>query len=479
MRLYTQLGMIGLVVLAGRPTDLVAKRRDAVVVDATNQPGADLNDILRNNGWTILNLPNNIYKPGKLFRPDSSSSEGSCIDAEPITGDLPSIEAQGSKGFVVDVGANAGPIGGSVGVQATSFKLKSTTDVEQAVIEGMDMQLNDKCIAHLADLQAKGHSLQGWFVVQETARARVKEVKCSSQEAVVKLRAMWIARGELGEMSDCVQSTEMDGVIAYKARPVLELLPVSAVSRMPDIAPQQTENGQATPSSVKNSVGMYFVKIPAGSFVMGCTAEQGSDCFDDEKPAHKVTLNRSFYMQTTEVTQGQWKSVMGSNPSRFSGCNACPVEMVSWDDAVAFARKLSVQEGLSGGSAYRLPTEAEWEYAARAGQGTKYAGSNSLDAVAWYKGNSGSKTHPVGQQSPNAWGLYDMSGNVYEWTADWWGRYSRRHTTNPEGASSGRRVLRGGGWDFTAANARVANRGNFLPVYRFNILGFRLARTIP
>jgi formylglycine-generating enzyme required for sulfatase activity len=229
-----------------------------------------------------------------------------------------------------------------------------------------------------------------------------------------------------------------------------------------------------------NSVGMSFVEIPMGSFVMGCTAEQGSDCADDEKPAHNVTLSRSFYMQTTEVTQGQWRAVMGSNPSQFSSCDDCPVEQVSWVDAFMFARKLSAKEGLSGASAYRLPTEAEWEYAARAGQGTKYAGSNSLDSVAWHGDNSGSKTHPVGQKLPNAWGLYDMAGNVWEWTADWYGGYSSGDTTNPDGVLHGIiRVFRGGSWFSDPSGARVAYRSGRKPDYRLNRLGFRLLRTIP
>jgi hypothetical protein len=148
---------------------------------------------------------------------------------------------------------------------------------------------------------------------------------------------------------------------------------------------------------------------------------------------------------------------------------------VTWNDAVAFAQKLSDKEGLSGESAYRLPTEAEWEYAARAGQGTKYAGSDDVDAVAWHKGNSGSKTHPVGQKPPNAWGLYDMTGNVFEWTLDWYGDYLSDAPTNPKGASDGSyRVKRGGSWFRVPRYARVALRFKFAPKYVYYDVGLRL-----
>jgi formylglycine-generating enzyme required for sulfatase activity len=220
-----------------------------------------------------------------------------------------------------------------------------------------------------------------------------------------------------------------------------------------------------------------MVFVGGGTFTMGCTAEQGTDCYDREKPAHEVTV-RDFYIGKYEVTQAEWKAVMGRNPlfhkSNFEGDNL-PVERVSWNDAQEFIRKLNTMTGKN----YRLPTEAEWEYAARGGsqsRGFKYSGSNSIGDVAWYSENSGSKTHPVGTKRANELGIYDMTGNVWEWVQDWFGGYSSGSQTNPVGPSSGSdRVFRGGSWSPVAGDARVSFRGGFVPGDRIVFLGFRLA----
>jgi formylglycine-generating enzyme required for sulfatase activity len=235
-----------------------------------------------------------------------------------------------------------------------------------------------------------------------------------------------------------------------------------------------------------------LVRIPAGSFTMGSPAsESGRD--SDENPV-SVRLTTSYLMMESEVTQGMWQAVMGNNPSSFSGCgSSCPVEQVSWLDAVAFANAVSAREGLrpayqvSGESVswdrsangYRLPTEAEWEYAARGGQSYVYAGSNSVDAVAWYGANSGSTTHPVCQKQRNGYGLCDLTGNVWEWTWDWYGG-PLTGGTDPQGSASGSsRVNRGGSWDYFASNVRVANRRSNSPGNRNDYLGFRLVRPVP
>ena len=188
--------------------------------------------------------------------------------------------------------------------------------------------------------------------------------------------------------------------------------------------------------------GTEFVWVPAGEFRMGSTSSEASD---DERPRTRVRISRGFYLGKYKVTQELWQAVMGTDPSHFSGCDRCPVESVSWHDAQAFIAKLNER---TGGDRYRLPTEAEWEYAARAG--TKGDGfPEALDAIAWHKGNSGDRTHPVGQKAPNAWGLHDMLGNVSEWVQDWYGDYPGGRVTDPRGPSAGRhdlRVYRGCSW---------------------------------
>ena len=220
------------------------------------------------------------------------------------------------------------------------------------------------------------------------------------------------------------------------------------------------------------STGMEFVWVPKGCFRMGST-----DGEPDEKPVHEVCVD-GFWMGKYEVIQAEWREVMGSNPSKFKG-DRNPVEQVSWEDAQAFIQKLNASS--SGTGKLRLPTEAEWEYAARSGgREETYAGGDDLDRVGWYDKNSGGETHPVGGKAPNGLGLYDMSGNVWEWCADWKGEYSSGKVTNPTGPAGGSwRVNRGGGWNIIARGCRAAFRGNLPPRNRFSNLGFRLVRTIP
>ena len=215
-----------------------------------------------------------------------------------------------------------------------------------------------------------------------------------------------------------------------------------------------------------------MVYVEGGTFTMGATSEQQNPD-DDEKPTHRVSLS-SFYIGKYEVTQALWKAVMGSNPSNWKGDNL-PVEKVSWNDCQTFLRKLNTMTGKN----FRLPTEAEWEFAARGGnrsRGYQYSGSNVLSDVAWYDDNSGSKTHNVGTKAPNELSIYDMSGNVWEWCQDWKGSYSSSTQTNPKGPSSGsNRVGRGGGWNSFARYCRVAYRIIIAPDNGGSGLGLRLA----
>ncbi len=225
-----------------------------------------------------------------------------------------------------------------------------------------------------------------------------------------------------------------------------------------------------------NGVSFDMIMVEGGTFTMGATSEQGSDAYRDEKPTHKVTLS-SFMIGKYEVTQALWRAVMGGNPSYFKGDNL-PVEEVSWNDCQTFIKKLNSLTGKN----FRLPTEAEWEYAARGGnksRGYKYAGGDNIDDVAWYYGNSGNKTHAVGTKQPNELGLYDMSGNVYEWCSDRKGSYRSTSQTNPTGATSVffhfTRVNRGGCWSSSAGRCRVSYRGLNAPDYSDYLLGLRLA----
>ncbi|MDE5742823.1 MAG: SUMF1/EgtB/PvdO family nonheme iron enzyme [Bacteroidales bacterium] len=240
------------------------------------------------------------------------------------------------------------------------------------------------------------------------------------------------------------------------------------------------------PDYVETAFGMELpmVAVQGGGFMMGATSEQGRDYDSDERPVHQVMLD-GFYIGRFEVTQAQWNAVMGTNPSYFKGDDNRPVEKVSWHDAIEFCDKLSAMTGKK----YRLPTEAEWEYAARGGQqsdGTKYAGSNTISDVAWYHDNSynlGAShpdygTHPVGSKMPNGLGLYDMSGNVWEWCSDWYDEdyYDVSPVVNPLNLAGGEanRVLRGGSWRNHARDARVSIRFSVALGNQENGIGFRI-----
>ncbi|MBN2497334.1 MAG: SUMF1/EgtB/PvdO family nonheme iron enzyme [Deltaproteobacteria bacterium] len=279
---------------------------------------------------------------------------------------------------------------------------------------------------------------------------------------------------------------------------------------------EQARPGSGEPAE---SLPAGFVEIPAGRFTMGSPA--GEPGRGEDETQHQVTISRPFLLQTTEVTQGQYRALMGENPSHFSACgDGCPVEQVSWQDATAYANAMSRKEGLEecyskdrfkglGCKGYRLPTEAEWEYAARAGSaGAIYAGpltlraehdAPELDPIAWYGGNSGvgyqggvdcsgwsgkqyaassCGTQPAGKKRPNAWGLCDMLGNVWEWCHDWYGAYPAGSVTDPLGPSAGQyRVNRGSGACHAARYCRSAQRGRGTLDYRTFGVGFRLARS--
>ena len=247
-----------------------------------------------------------------------------------------------------------------------------------------------------------------------------------------------------------------------------------------------TNNGNKTAScavtvtesviTITHPAESEMIAVAGGTFIMGTSAEQDNESAADERPPHQVTLN-SFYIGKYEVTQGQWKAIMGDNPSKFKLGDAYPVENVNWDDVQEFTRRLND----STGKQYRLPTEAEWEYAARGGNKNspyKYSGGDNASDVAWHSGNSGS-TKPVGGKSPNALGIYDMSGNVSEWCSDWYNKdyYANSPISNPQGPQSGfsTRVYRGGCWNQMVINCRITARAAEVPTSPNESRGFRLA----
>ena len=250
---------------------------------------------------------------------------------------------------------------------------------------------------------------------------------------------------------------------------------ISIKAKNINIIPKQLLDNTESLEYNETTMGLNInmIKIKGGTFVMGCTNEQGSDCIDGEKPSHSVTLN-SYYIGKYEVTQKQWKEVMGNNPSSFKNCEKCPVEHVSWIDIQEFLKKLNTKTGKT----YDLPTEAQWEFASRGGnesKGYKYSGSNVLEDVAEYLGNNNKSTKPVGGKIPNELGLFDMSGNVLEWCADFYGNYDNNSKTNPKGANSGSsHIYRGGSWVKNSQFCRLSYRNRLSADGRYNDLGFRL-----
>jgi formylglycine-generating enzyme required for sulfatase activity len=261
---------------------------------------------------------------------------------------------------------------------------------------------------------------------------------------------------------------ELVGAIR-QAKPKQEAL--APATEEPAPRPAAKPRALAAPGStqVNPRDGLTYVWIPPGNFQMGCSPGD-SECIPWETPAHTVTITRGFWIGQTEVTQAAYQRVMGTNPSHFHG-DGLPVESVTWDEAQSYCRTVGM----------RLPTEAEWEYAARAG--SKASRYGDLDAVAWYRGNSGAQTHEVGQKEANAWGLYDMLGNAWEWVADWYdgSYYSQSASQDPQGPSSGtQRVLRGGSWNSNPSICRVSGRFSYPPGGRGSgDGGFRCGGEVP
>lgn len=235
----------------------------------------------------------------------------------------------------------------------------------------------------------------------------------------------------------------------------------------------RADSPEALSIDLGNGVVMEFVRIDPGSFSMGSENSRA-----DEKPATKVSITKPFYLGKFEVMQEQWQAVMEANPAHYQGANL-PVEQVSWNDCQEFLAKLNRKLDRYK---FRLPSEAEWEYACRAGTTTEYSfgdGEARLDEFGWFRGNAGRKTHPAGAKKPNPWGLFDMHGNVWEWCQDWYGPYPGGEVSDPTGASDGKqRVIRGGSWSHGGRDLWSSFRLKFAPDFRFRSIGVRIALTL-
>jgi formylglycine-generating enzyme required for sulfatase activity len=304
-------------------------------------------------------------------------------------------------------------------------------------------------------------------------------------------RHQWANLSEEGAFDRIVRALRYG--LEQRGEPVPE--PTAAVSPQPPSAPPASARphqvnvapphaAQPDTERITNDLGMTFVRLPADEFWMG-TSDEAIEAltkrypfdrkgFETETPRHRVTISQPFYLGIHPVTQAQWEAVMGSNSSRFEGKPDHPVEHVSWDEVQQFLRRLNERQD---GNIYRLPSEAQWEHACRAGSTVAYCFGDEegqLGEYAWYGDNSGNSTHPVGQKKPNAWGLYDMHGNVWEWVQDWYGPYTADPVTDPSGPTTGaNRVIRGGSWSYPAWCARSADRGGVHPGLRGDGLGFR------
>ena len=339
-----------------------------------------------------------------------------------------------------------------------------------AVVEGA-AQLPPDIEADRYLVEAERHIRTGDHAAAQAALDRILALQAEHELALPE--PFWFQSAQVayqaGRYGAAVEAATRYLTTAGRAgahyRAALALLDQATVA----VAEQQAAAAiRRMPRTVRNRLGMEFVLIEPGTFAMGSArTEAGGSKTDNERPVHQVTLTQPFYLGKYEVTQGQWAAVMGSNPSSFSACGpTCPVDNVSWEDAQAFIAALNRQEG---GDVYRLPTEAEWEYAAR-GRGRT--------GGYWCEGNSAGRPHPVGRKPPNGWGVYDMLGNVWEWTADRYGPYSAGPVIDPRGPSEGTwRAKRSGSWDSYARYCRATGRAGTVQGLRRSANGFRLART--
>ena len=353
-------------------------------------------------------------------------------------------------------------------VSAIEAAMQTRTKRTQSVAEFIkNLEANDDEATELTEETRKAE--------EEKRREEAEAKRRAEEKAAAERKAREEAESEREEENKARRAKPKKIILWAVVAVVAIALAGVGVGVLMNIPPSPTLGTSSYTPNIReftvNGVSFQMVEVRGGTFTMGATSEQG-DANDDEKPTHEVTLS-DYYIGKTEVTQALWEAVMGNNPSYFQG-KSLPVENISWNDCKTFIVKLNALTGKT----FRMPTEAEWEYAARGGsksRGYKYSGSGNIDEVAWHKDNSEEKTHEVGTKRPNELGLYDMSGNVWEWCNDWYGDYSSASQTNPKGPDSGaNRIGRGGGWWYYARGCRCSIRGDFGPDYRNEFLGLRL-----
>ena len=378
----------------------------------------------------------------------------------PAPDDSPAVHAMLLPDFLKDVDKF-----GQISRTLAAFRNRNASDREVQNQIGKNAKTLEDRVDHML-----GYLLDGGDAPIPPQRSRLDEPSLADRLAVLDTTASSVVRKVQQYLAE-QRKGEVDARLASDL--VQDLQAIKYIARdLRRAGPAAARSSSARPTLKNAATGMEFVPILPGEFVMGCSGRQ-NQCDRDEIPARRVRITKEFEAGIYEVTQGQWVAVMKSNPSHFVGPDL-PVEQVSWNDVQRFLEKMNE---LHDGYHYRLPTEAEWEYLARAG--SREARSGSLDEIAWYGGNSGSHTHPVGQKQPNAWGLYDTIGNVWEWVQDWYDPeyYVYGPDVDPTGPEAGQsRTLRGGSWYYLPPNGRVSYRDGIQPDGGFDAMGFRCVR---